>query len=539
MKEIKIFYTGAFFVAIIVFCSFLLGQKILNDSSYKFGQNNAVIETEFGNFLAAQHALYVNDFENAANMANVLKSKDKNVLQLQSMTDFFNGKMPKNAASFKDSKDLVSGLVYDAFLIQKDDWKSVYGRHGKDSSIFAAPLRIFSGVKQGKTKEIMKFIDSLKINDSWKAFVRGQIAVLNNDTNTAAKEFAKVHPDFMNINDYLYLMSFYQEHGMVEDMKILRDDFLSRPGGMYVLNYPDIPDWSNYAGYKNNLVFSIVQNISHTQVMIYTDLSLMFLRFAQIISNEFNLDTINYYLGQYYFYNSGDYETCFNSIKKSNPFYLFSQLHIAERKGDFKSINKIARANPLFIPAVQIVVRESVKNGKKHDALSVLNRGIKSKNLSEEGKVYFLKQRAHVYLMFGDAKRAQKDLYTIKETGENITPDTMLLQARAWLLQNKKLEDAYAYAMALIKNNTSDVYAWDLLGQIVAKKEHVNNAIEIMESVGATGTNISSLYEHLGDMYVLRGDKDKALRSYNQALDLSDDCLVVVPFVQKKIRKIK
>ena len=207
----------------------------------------------------------------------------------------------------------------------------------------------------------MKFIDSLKVSDSWKSFVRGQIAVLNNDIDLAAKEFANVHPDFMNINDYLYLMSFYREHDMVEDMKILRNDFMAKPGGMYISSYSDIPDWSNYAGYKNNLVFALIQNISHTQVMIYTDLSLMFLRFAQIISNETNLDTINYYLGQYYFHNSGDYKICFDSIKKSSPFYLFAQLHIAERNGDFKAINKIARNNPLFIPAVQIVMRENIK----------------------------------------------------------------------------------------------------------------------------------------------------------------------------------
>lgn len=539
MKEMKKFYTGAFLFAVIIFCSCLMGHKILNSGLSSAGQGDSVSDTNFGNFLAAQHALYVNDFNNAARMADAVNSDNKIVLNMQNLADFFNGKMPDKPEKFKDSKELVDGLVYDAFLIQKDDWKSVYDRHSKDSTILAAPLRIFSGVKAGKTKETIKFIDSLKTNDSWKAFTRGQIAVLNNDVEGAAKEFAKVHPDFMNVNDYLYLMSFYKENGMTEDMKILRDDFMARPGGMYILKYPDIPDWSNYAGDKNILVFSLIQNISHTQVMVYTDLSLLFLRFAQIISNESNMGAINYYLGQYYFYNSGDYKTCFEKIKNTSPLYLFGVLSIAERAGDFKTIQKIARENPLFIPAIQLTVRQHIKNGKRGAALSVLNRALRQKNLPEEGMAYFLRQRAYVYLKFGDAARAQKDLYTIKSSGGSMNPEMMSLQAHAWLLQNKNLDEAYNNVMSMIKINNSDIYAWDLMGQIVAKKEGVENALEIMESVESTGARASMVFEHLGDLYAERGDKDKALRAYNQALDLSDDCMIVVPFVEKKIRKLK
>ena len=93
--------------------------------------------------------------------------------------------------------------------------------------------------------------------------------------------------------------------------------------------------------------------------------------------------------------------------------------------------------------------------------------------------------------------------------------------------------------MALIKNNTSDVYAWTLAAQVVAKREGIDNALEILESVSCSGGNMSLLYETLGDLYSAHGDKERALRAYNQALDLSDDCMIVVPNVQKKIRKLK
>ena len=538
MKGIKSFYSGPFLLTVIVFCSVLLGQKVFESSVHNQWQGGNVASSDYGSFLAAQHALYINDFETASKMMAEVKADNKNIKQIKNLTDFFGGKMPQNAESFKDSKDVVERLVYDAFLIQKDDWKSVYARHKKDASVLAAPIRIFSGIKTKNPKDTAKFIDSMRADKNWKAFVRGQIAVLNNDIDTAAKEFADVHPDFMNINDYLYLMSFYKHNGMVEDMDILRDDFLAKVGSMYMLNYDDIPDWSNFEGYKNNLVFSLIQTVSHTQIMIYTDLSLMFLRFAEIISDGTNQDLINYYLGQYYYHNSGDYETCFNKIPKSSPLYLFGQLRIAERNNDIKAIEKIVRKNPLFVPGIQIIGRESIKNGDKSGALSVVNRALKQKDLPIQGRVFLLKQRAYVYAMFDDAKHAQKDLDAIEDIDIKLSPDIMLLQARIWAMQNKNLDKAYNYAMTLIKFNTSDVAAWDLLSVIVDKKESTDNALEILERVGEV-TPSSAVYEHLGDFYKKKGDKERAKKSYMRALDLSDDYLIVVPNVQKKIRKLR
>ncbi len=538
MKGIKSFYTGPFLLTVVVFCSLLLGQEMFNTSLHNQGQGGKVASNDYGAFLASQHALYVNDFEAASKMMAEVKTDNKSINKIKNLTDFFGGKMPQNAESFKDSKDVVERLIYDAFLIQKDDWKSVYARHNKDASVLAAPIRIFSGIKTKNPKDTAKFINSMHADDNWKSFVRGQIAVLNNDIDTAAKEFAKVHPDFMNVNDYLYLMSFYKKNGMLEDMDILRNDFLAKVGSMYMLDYDEIPDWSVFEGYKNNLVFSLIQTVSHTQIMIYTDLSLMFLRFAEVISDGANQDMINYYLGQYYYHNYGDYETCFNKIPKTSPLYLFGQLRIAERSNNIKAIEKIVRKNPLFVPGIQIIGREKIKNGDKSGALSVVNKALKQKDLPVQGKLFLLKQRAYVYIMFGDAKRAQKDLDAIEDIDFKVSPDIMMLQARVWALQDKNMDKAYNYAMALIKMNTSDVAAWDLLSLIVDKKEGTDNALEILERVGEI-TPSSAVYEHLGDFYKKKGDKERAKKSYMQALDLSDDYLIVVPHVQKKIRKLR
>lgn len=540
MKDIKSFYTSSIFVAIATMVFVFCGWQLMRNTD--FTDDNVVYDSSFGSFLAAQHALYVNDFDAASNLLNgVSPTADKieAVKHSRELVDFLNGKLPASVDSMKDSKDLLNRLIYDASLLQKDDWKSLYKRHAKNDSVLMAPLRVFSAVHEGKTKEAKDYINSLSTNDSWKAFVRGQIALLNNDLDTAVKEFADVHPDFMNINDYLYLMSFYKEHEMFEDMDILRNDFLAKPSGMFILDYDDIPDWSNYAGYKNSLAFSIVQNVSHTQIMILTDFSLMMLKFANLVASSANRDAVNYYLGQYYFYNAGDFVGAFNSVSEKNPLYLFGQMKIAESNGDIKTIKKIAEKNPLFIPAAKIAMADAIKNGRKRAALRIVNRALRQKNIGENGRVLFLKHRANIYLLFNQPRRAQRDLDEIQDIAGRFSSDMLLLQARTWAAQNKNLDDAYDNAMILVKRNTSDVVAWDILGVIVEKREGVDAALELLERVGEISTTTSALYEHLGDMHKRKGDKDKAARAYMRALDLADDGMVVVPFVEKKLRKVK
>ena len=539
MKENKSFWKVLFVVlAAFCLCFFVYGvsKRVGSISVY---QNNSVTDTDFGAFLAAQHALFVNDFDSAATMIRGVKADVLAVNDAKTVIDFFNGKIPENIKSMKDEKDVTRRLIYDAYLVQQNDWKSLYQRHAKDTSIFFAPLRIFSAVKQGKSKEALAFVDTLKINKSWKAFLRGQIALLNKDIDGATKAFADVHPDFMNINDYLYLMSFYKENDMTEDMDILYNDFMTKPAGMVLLNYKDVPDWSNYTDYKNNLVFSIIQTISHSQIMIFTDLSLLMLRFADAIANESNSDAVNYYLGQYYFYNSGDYEKAFNKISKNHPLYLFGQMKIAEKTGNLEDVEKIAYKNPLFISAVDAVIRDNIKNGNEHSALRLINRALRHKDLTDAGRAHFLKQRANVHIMFNRPDRAQKDLDAAQKLDVRLLPDVLLLQARIWAQQNRNLDKAYDYAMMLVKRNTSDVVAWDILGVIVDKREGVYAALELMERVGEISVTTSSLYEHLGDFYVKKGDIEKAKKSYLRAIDLSDDGLIVAPFVQKKLRKLK
>ena len=498
-------------------------------------------DTRFGNFLAAQHAIYVNDFAAATKFSANLGDTIYPVVQnTKLVADFLDGKLPQNAELLKNDKGMPVQLIYDAYLIKNNKWKDLHNRHKTDKSALAAPLRIWSAIANDWRTNTFNFIEDLPTNKSWKAFVRGQIHAELGNIKQAKQNFDSVEIDFMNINDYLYLMSFYTHHDMPEDAKYLHDEFTRRPGGMFMANYKNIPDWSVYTGYENALAFSLVQNVSHTQIMMYSDLSMLLLRFAQITAPEFakNLDVINYYIGQFFYNNIGDYTKHFEKISKDSPFYPFAVLRISEKTGNISKLQDALDEQPLFVPAVNKLVGHHIKNGNKRAALRVVNKALDQDTLDDAGRAFFIKSRAYIYYAFGDLKSAQKD---IRSASDILIADAEILslQAKIWAQQNREIESAYEYAMQLVTQNPADVMAWDTLGCVVATREGASVALELLERVGEVSDTCSSLFLHMGDMYAEQGDYDKALDAYMRAIDLSDDGLIVVPKVERKIRKIK
>lgn len=539
MRKIERIFTGICLISSVVVIS---GTMIGYINTAKTPVNTGeVFDTQYGAFLAAQHAIYVNDYKSAAEFSNVLdKTEYANVKNVRVLSDFLNGKIPDNVADLKDDKTGAARIIYDAHLVLQDEWKAFQNRHKKDTSPLTAPFRIWSGIANDWRTNTLKFIDTLPTNSSWKAFVRGQIYVELGDIDRANQEFANVHPDFMNLNDYMYLMSFYNHFGFIEDAKILHDDFTSRPGGLFLADFDAFPDWSLFSGYKNQLAFSLVQNVSHTKIMMYSDLSVMHLRFAQIIAPEFyeNNDAIKYYLGQYFYTNNGNYQDAFEQISSESPFKLFATLRDAERKKDMVALEKLLDKSPVFVPALNTVIGNKIKNGERRSALRIVNRAINDKTISEYGRAFFVKSRAYINYVFGDLEAAQSDLHDAAEV-LHTDADILSLQAKIWAAQNREIQTAYEYAMGLVQRNPSDVAAWDTLGCVVAVREGTLAALDVLERVGEVSRTQSSLFERLGDLYVQTGDKDRAVKSYNRAIELADDGLVVVPLIERKLRKIK
>lgn len=538
MKKVEKIFIGAGLIAVVA----VIGGAMVSYSKTSDLKSSALFPTtQYGAFLAAQHAIYVNDFEKAAEFSDMLtKTEYVTVQNTKFLSGFLSGKMPVGVEGLKSEKTPAAKIVYDAYLVVQDDWKSFHNRHKTDESSLMAPFRIWSAIPNDWRTNTFKFIDRVSASDSWKAFVRGQIYVELGDIDKANKEFAKVHPDFMNINDYIYLMSFYSHFGLDEDARILHDDFVARPGGMFMAGVKDFPAWENFSGYKNQLSFSLLQTVSHTQIMMYSDLAILYLRFAQVISPDFagNNDAINYYLGQYFYTNKGDYKYYFDKISSSSPFKLFADLRVAERDGDMDKMVSILDKSPVFVPAITAVVSKAIQNGNRRTALRVIDKALKSEGVDEIGRSFLYKSRAQVNYAFGDFDDAQSDLHSAS-TVIGADADILLLQAKIWAAQKREIENAYDYAMELVRQNPSDVFAWDALGRVVLVREGPEPAMELISKVGEVSNTCSSLFDIMGDLYKQIGDSGRAYDAYTRAIELSGDGMVVVPQIERKLRNLK
>ena len=497
--------------------------------------------TKYGAFLAAQHAIYINDFERAADFSRNLDNMEYAVVyNTRMLSEFLSGNLPMDAKLMRDEKNAAARLIYDAYLVDQGKWDELYKRHKKDTSALSAPLRIWSSVATGHSADAVKFVEKLPTNESWKAFMRGQISAQTGDVKRAAKEVQAVSSDFMNINDYLYVMSFFKANDMDAAAAKLRDDFTSKPGGMYMLGYDGIPDWSVYQGDKNALAFSLIQSVSHTQIMMYSDLALLLLRFAQITGPSYygDNDAVNYYLGQYFYNNVGDYAKYFTAIKKDSPFYLFGVLRMSDKSGDVDALAAAFDENPLFVPGANSLIAHYVSHGDRRSAMRIVARALDDTNITPMGRGYFLKSRAHINFVFDDLDAAQADLRAASDL-MTVDGEVLALQSKIWARQNRELENAYEYAMGLVRQNPTDVVAWDVLGRVVAVRESPAAALELIERVGEVSNSCSSLFEQLGDLYVQAGNIKLARDAYMRAIDLAGDGLSVVPQLEKKIRNLK
>ena len=537
MKKIGSLFIKIILIGVLAMVGILIWKNV--DLHSEKGSDVRV--TDYGAFLAAQHAIYVNDFDTAAQFSQSLDVDDIPAVQnMKMMSDFLSGQMPENAAELKKETGTPARLIYDAYLVNNGNWEEMYSRHKNDKSALAAPLRIWSSVATNHKTEALKFIDSLETSASWKSFVRGQIYAETGDVTKAADEFAKVNPSFMNINDYLYIMSFYRHNNLTKMAETLFDAFTAQPGGMFMAGFDDIPDWAEYSGQKNSLAFSLVQNVSHTQVMMYSDLSVLLLRFAQMIGQggAGESDAITYYLGQYFFTNGGDYTAYFSKIRAASPYYPFAMLRIAEGDQDVLKLRKVLRAYPTFVPAINKLVAYYVSRGDRRAALKIVNRALENESLSDENHAFFLRSRARIYFVFGNMDKAQSDIHAASDV-LGVDGEILALQAKIWAAENREIETAYEYAMTLVKRNPSEVFAWDVLGRVVATREGDEAALELISRVGEVAKECSSLFEHLGDLYMRTGNDKMARDAYLRAIELSDDGLVVVPHIRQKLRNAR
>jgi predicted RNA polymerase sigma factor len=116
---------------------------------------------------------------------------------------------------------------------------------------------------------------------------------------------------------------------------------------------------------------------------------------------------------------------------------------------------------------------------------------------------------------------------------------TMGLVARAYAAQNKNIDEAYRYAVSLIRAFPANVESWNTLAVVVRAKEGDENALEILERVGRVAEDCSELFLHLGDLRAKAGLNIGAAQAYRKAIALSEDGMVIKKQVERKLKKRK
>ncbi len=539
MKQIKtLFWVSGGLVAVLVAIS------LMNTPVATSEPRGKIPTTSYGAFLAAQHALYTNNFDKADEFIAEIDENAadyKSVQEVRVLTDFLNGKMPANTDNLSKQKNIVARVVLDAVLAKDGKWADIYAKHKNDKMRMMAPFRIWSGIATNHITLTFKYIDSLETNPSWQAFLRGQIYAEQGKTKKAVEAFDKVRPEFMNITDYLYLMSFYKHNNLTAEANALRTKFTTKPGSMFMAGYTDVPDWSLYSGYKNQLAFNFVQTVAHTQNLSRSDLSLLLLHFAKNVgdANPIQTDAINYHSGLYMISNMGNYSKYFEQIGDSSPYYPFVNLRLAELNHDERSVKRAIDAQPLFMPATNLYVGWQVQKGDKAGALKTIDNALANSDISTGARAYLYKMRAETNFIFDDMDASQKDLDSAFILIQKPDPDIFSIQARIWAAKGENLDKAYAYSLSLVQFAPTDTCTWDTLGYVMWAREGLSAALDIMERVGEFATNCSALFEHLGDMYIAAGEDNLARDAYSRAIELSDDGLSVKPNLEKKIKRIK
>ena len=496
-------------------------------------------ETDFGIFLDIQYAMNINDFETASKLSKK-DLKNFNTDDIKILSSFMNGEL----IPIKDKKININTLalefIKDAEYIKNNDWQSVYKRHNKDNVVLMAPFKIWSSIAIGKYDEAIKYILKLKTSSSLKNFLLGQIYSEKGEIKKAAYHFSNVKTDFMNLNDYIYISSFYNKYKFKNTLTNFKNKFSDTPLSSFVIKKDIYLDWNNFSGLSNQLAFNIIQNLSHTDLLKYSNLSLIMLRFAEIIqNNQTNRDIVFFYLGQYFLNNNGNYQLFFNQINDNSFFKPFVEMLKTEKSDDLKELDKIVKKNPLFLPGIYKLVLKHIQKGEEKKAIKLINKSLEDTDLKDTSRTFLLKLLLKSYLAFNNLNKAQDILDEILKINKKKDIDYILSQSLIWVKNKEQIEEAYKNAILIIKNNSSSIDAWIVLGYAVREKEGVNSAIEVISRVGKISSTNSHLFELLGDLYKEINKNEEAKKAYLKAKELSNDGNSSIPELDKKIKKLK
>ena len=168
----------------------------------------------------------------------------------------------------------------------------------------------------------------------------------------------------------------------------------------------------------------------------------------------------------------------------------------------------------------------------------MLDRALGKQYVPDAGRAYLLKLRGHAFYVFGHLDRAERDL---EEAAALVPNDAGIigLQARVWAAKKENLDEAYRYAISLIKTFPGNVENWNILALVVRAQEGWEPALEILNRVGRVAEECSELFLQLGDLRMKTGDRTGAAEAYRKAIALSEDGLIIRAEAERKLRRAK
>ncbi|MDR1826132.1 MAG: hypothetical protein LBQ49_00385 [Rickettsiales bacterium] len=506
--------------------------------------------SKFGDWLAVQHAVYIDDFGRAAKfLDNLSDVKIGIVANTRDLVMFLDGASLSDTDGLKKGGGAVSAyrVIWAANQGKAGNWKDVFKEYKNEKSLIAAPFRIWATVGAGggagvrdRIDRAVQFIDSVpSANNSWKNFAKATVYAATKNPKTARKYFQKVSDTFMNIGDYHLVMSFYKKHGFDKDRDELYKSWVSTPGGMYMANADINADWEFYDTPAKMLGAMLVQYVSHDGGVTVSDAGLLNLRAAMLLGAV--PDSVNYYTGGYFFAAGSDnYKKYWESLYDNPVYGPFINMKIVEKAGAgrkyVRGVNQILGKSPLFLPAIAALFKKNMQSGREFDAIRMLSRALKTPELPTAGRAYFLRLRAQAFYMAARFDNAEADLAAAAAIAP-MDAGIMAMQARVWAAKKESLDEAYRYAISLIRAFPANVEYWSVLSMVVLAKEGVDPALEILERVGRVSEECSELFMNLGDLRLRKGLKPEAAKAYRKAIFLSDDGLIIKSAAERKLRK--
>lgn len=440
-------------------------------------------------------------------------------------------------------------------------------------------------IKNNKLNEAISHLQSINpepnsIHDITLILLRGIKHVNNNDIKTFEKEAEYIRnyaPDL-----YYYVLGLmYAQSKDYKNAKILLD-FVSN-------NYPNIEAVMNYAKLEYNdnptLGTSYVDTYlgdnflstseAATYIQAQNEISIQYIysqiliKLASIMTSDINInlntsntfilsnlalmlnpnDTMGKILVANFYEQLGNYDLAINfynsipsnSVYKRVIFYKILDLYNAtnddksaiiflEDYGNKQSNNPIPRLELGRLYTKDTNHAKAIAMYKEALKISLENKSVLGEYLS----YYYM---GVTYDKMGNWELAESNLLLAKAIDSK---DPLLINylAYSWIEKNKNLNESLAMLKDAIKLSPSnanilDSYAWGLF-----KTKDYKNALIYAKKANNLNPYDSQLNNHLGDIYYVNGNKDKAMYYWKSAENLTSDQMLKNELKEKLSEKL-